>query len=97
MMAMSGPAVQLPNPPPDEWLADYTQMMQSAQWYGYKHFGPTYGNFWSPRPCRRRPHRWRDLGIPRPTEPRPRHVYRCQRCGSQIFILEVRPPARGIW
>lgn len=91
---------RLPDPPPDIWLRDHEQMMQSVQWYGYRHFGPTYGNFWARRPCAVWPHRWLTLGQPKGAVegPHVRTVYRCQRCGSQVFVGPgVRPPVRGTW
>lgn len=87
---------RLPDPQPEQWLPDYTQIMRSADWYGFEHFGWAYGNFWADAPCRVRRHRWLDLGQPK-QEPHPRFVYRCQRCGSQIHVRGVRPPARGTW
>jgi hypothetical protein len=95
----SGTLERLPDPQPDEWLSDRTQMMQSARWYGYPYFGPTYGNFWARRPCRVWPHRWLALGQPKAAAEGPyaRTVHRCQRCGSQVFIGAVPTPVRGRW
>jgi hypothetical protein len=91
---------RLPDPKPDEWLSDYTQTMRSSDWYGFRHFGYCYGNFWAPRPCRVFPHQWRSHGV---TDrgygwENARIIRRCVRCGSQIHpSVRVAPPRRGTY
>jgi hypothetical protein len=86
--------VRLPDPKPEEWFTDYSQVMRSADWYGFRYFGYTYGNFWAERSCRIRRHEWRTLGRRRDG----RRIYRCQRCGSQTELgYPTKPPVRGKW
>jgi hypothetical protein len=87
---------RLHDPKPDEWLRDFSQIMQSRDWYGFDHWGPTYGNFWARWPCRLRPHKWvlldqKQIGDSHLTP----MIRRCCRCGSQTAMVENYPPERG--
>lgn len=85
---------RLPDPVPDVWLNDFTQIMESTALDEFSHFGPAYGNFWPAHPCRLKPHDWQALR----TEPGEwgTQIRRCQRCGAQVDQwINTAPPVRG--
>jgi hypothetical protein len=88
---------RLHDPKPTKWLKDFSQMMESTDWYGFAHTGrPAYGNFWARRPCRLRPHNWMLLGREGISDSGLwRDIRRCGRCGSQTAMISRYPPARG--
>lgn len=78
----------LPDPVPVAWLPDPTQIMQSVD--------GAYGNFWADKPCEV-PHLWLCLAEIRGNSMfEPRGIYRCQRCGSQLWYwVEYPLPESG--
>ncbi len=85
---------RLPDPVPDQWLYDTSQVMQTspADPNGFV----KYGNFWGRRPCHWWPHNWyllRYLG----DDQNARAIRRCRRCGSQICTWAmITPPVRDV-